>query len=197
MPDRARLPAIVFLGMVVAACATKPMPTLEPVGGAIPAGVSLEGRWRLSESGEPKPGESRQAMSGELSGIAAPEQSTTRKRKSRRNKEPSSVHVFLETGRDLKVTQTRDGLFFSYDRSIVEEYRFGEHRIINIGPIEADRVSGWEGGRYIVKTLDRQGAILTETWAPEDDGEQLLRTISIVYGEEQLLDVVQRFDRVR
>ena len=135
-------------------------------------------------------------MGGGLSGIAAPEQSATRKKKSRRNKEPSSVHVFLETGRDLKITQTIDGLFFSYDRSIVEEYRFREHRVINVGPIEADRVSGWVDDRYVVKTLDRQGALLTETWGLEDDGEQLIRTISIVYAEEHLLDLRQRFDRV-
>ena len=54
----------------------------------------------------------------------------------------SLVHVFLEAGKALKITQTADGVFISFDRSIVEEYRFGEKREINVGPVTADRVSG-------------------------------------------------------
>jgi hypothetical protein len=195
MPYRAGLPGIIALALVMTGCASKPVPTLTPVGTSIPTDVSFEGRWRLSAEGQPATEQSRQTMTGGLSGIEAPEKTTTRRKRSRRNKDESSVHVFLETGRDLKITQTADGLFISFDRSVVEEYRFREHRQINVGPIEADRASGWVDGRYVVNTLDRQGALLTETWALIDD-EQLVRTASIVFQDEEKLSFEQRFDRV-
>jgi hypothetical protein len=196
MSDRARFPATVALGLLAAACASKPVPTLTPVGDVIPAGISFEGRWRINEEGPTGATQTQRTMTGGLSGIDAPDQATRRKKKSRRSKDESSVHVFLETGRDLKITQTADGLFVSFDRSVVEEYRFREHRQINVGPIEADRASGWEYGRYVVNTLDRQGALLTETWSLADSNRQLMRTISIVYGDEELLNLLQVFDRV-
>lgn len=184
------------MGMLVGACASKPVPTLTPIGNAIPAGISFEGRWRLDEDGRPPATDIQRTMSGALSGIDAPEQPSRRKKKARRGRDESSVHVFLETGRELKITQTPDGLFISFDRSVVEEYRFREHRQVNVGPIEADRVSGWENGRYVINTLDRQAALLTETWFLADGDRQLVRTISIIYDGEKLLDMRQSFDRV-
>jgi hypothetical protein len=197
MFDRARLAGIVVLGLLCAVCAGKTVPTLTPIGTAIPVGISFDGRWRLNEDGQYKSDQTGRTMTGGLSGIAPPDQSARRKKKSRRNKDESSVHVFIETGRDLKITQTADGLFVSFDRSVVEEYRFREHRLISVGPIVADRASGWEDGRYVVNTLDRQGALLTETWALVDENRQLVRTILIVYDEEQLLNLRQLFDRVQ
>jgi hypothetical protein len=194
---RSGLPGILALALLITGCASKPPPTLTPIGVAMPDDVSFDGRWRLREEGRPDFAQSRQAMTGGLSGIAAPEQTTKpRKKKSRRSKGESSVHVFLETGRDLKITQTSDGLFISFDRSVVEEYRFREHRQINVGPLEADRASGWVDGRYVVNTLDRQGALLTETWALSDDDRQLVRTASIVFQEKEILSFEQWFDRV-
>jgi hypothetical protein len=104
--------------------------------------------------------------------------------------------VFLETGTKLKITQTNDGLFISFDRSVVEEYRFREHRSINVGPIQADRVSGWVDGRYVIQTLDAQAALLTETYALAKDGQQLVRTVTIVYKEQETLSLQQVFDRL-
>jgi hypothetical protein len=196
MNDRSGLPAILAVGLLLAGCAGKPVPTLSPVGHVIPAGISFEGRWRLSEVGEPAAAQTQRTMSGALSGIDVPEQTSRRKKSSRRGKEEASVHVFLETGHDLRITQTTDGLFISFDRSVVEEYRFREHRQINVGPIEADRASGWEGGRYVINTLDRQGALLTETWALTDGDQQLVRTVAIVYRDKETLNLRQLFDRV-
>jgi hypothetical protein len=67
-------------------------------------------------------------------------------------------------GTALKVTQTGSGLFFSFDRSVVEEYRFGENREVEVGAITAERVSGWEGRSYVIETLDKDGAKLIESW---------------------------------
>ena len=106
----------------------------------------------------------------------------------------TSVNVFLETGRALKITQTDFGLFISFDRSVVEEYRFGEKREINVGPIVADRVSGWEGGAYVIETLDQEGAKLIERYRLDAATGTLVRSIRVVYKEEEQLNVEQVFD---
>ncbi|MGB5246215.1 MAG: hypothetical protein WBN34_06680, partial [Woeseia sp.] len=43
------------------------------------------------------------------------------------------VYVFFENGEQLKISQTDHALFVSFDRAIVEEYRFGENRAIQVG----------------------------------------------------------------
>jgi len=192
MPMRLSSPLLLLLPLLLAACATPPAPQLAPVGQVIPDGISLAGRWQLRET-EDAPGVgARQAVDGGIVASSRRDQG----RRSRQEKDVSSVHVFLETGSRLKVTQTSYGLFVSFDRSVVEEYRFREHRRVNVGPIDADRVSGWEDGRYVIQTLDTQGALLTETYALHDDGQQLLRTASIVYKEQETLTLLQIFDRL-
>jgi hypothetical protein len=99
--------------------------------------------------------------------------------------------VFLESGESLKVTQTSHGLFVSFDRAIVEEYRFGENREINIGPVAAQRVSGWDGAGYVIETLDKDGVILSERYSIEDDA--LLRRIRVVVNEDTTTDLTQTF----
>lgn len=116
----------------------------------------------------------------------------SRRRSSRRS---SSVHLFLETGKALKVTQTDHGFFVSVDRSVVVEFKFGENRIVSVGPIEAQRVSGWQGSAYIVETLDEEGAVLREEWRLDDSGNVLLRDISIVERNKETLKLRQEFDR--
>ena len=104
--------------------------------------------------------------------------------------------MFLRTGSKLKVTQTPYALFISFDRSVVEEYRFREHRLISVGPIEADRASGWQDGRYVIQTLDSEGALLQETYTLDAGGEALVRTVSVVYDDEEILSLRQAFDRL-
>lgn len=169
------------------------MPLLAPVGEVIPEGISLEGRWHLRVSGDEPDARAGQPAAD---GVIVPDR-RNRGRQSWQPKDGPSVHVFLETGSDLKVTQTDYGLFISFDRSVVEEYRFREHRRVNVGPIEADRVSGWADGRYVIQTLDVQGALLTETYSLQDGGRQLVRTASIVHKEREILSLQQIFDRVK
>jgi hypothetical protein len=191
MSTPARNSALLLSAILLVACGGTPVPELTPVGTVIPDDVSFEGRWQL-RGVDTGPGE--RARQSDAEGSVVPDR-RSRGRRSKQSKDGPSVHVFLETGSDLKITQTADGLFISFDRSVVEEYRFREHRRINVGPIEADRASGWENGRYVIKTLDHQGAELTETYALQDNGRQLLRTISIVYDEEETLALQQVFDR--
>ena len=168
------------------------MPQLTPVGEAIPAGISLAGRWQLRSDGDAA---EKLAAAGANDEPVVPDR-RKRGRRSGQSADGQSVHVFIETGTKLKITQTNDGLFISFDRSVVEEYRFREHRNINVGPIQADRVSGWVDGRYVIQTLDAQAALLTETYALANDGQQLVRTVTIVYKEQETLSLQQVFDRL-
>ena len=186
---------LALVSLVLAACGTQSRPQLTPVGDAIPADVSLAGRWQVraeSDAAEQRIREAEYKSSGGVSAGTAP---ATRIRSRRGGDEPS-VYVFLRTGSKLKITQTPHGLFVSFDRSVVEEYRFREHRIISVGPIEADRASGWHDGKYVIRTLDTEGALLQETYALDDGGEVLVRTVTIVYGNEELLSLRQTFDRL-
>jgi hypothetical protein len=153
--------------LATAGCSTER--TLETKSAAVPAGIDLSGHWRLRE-GSPDA-------------------------ESPRRKDGSLVHVFLETGRTLKITQTEYGLFISFDRAVVEEYRFGENREVKVGEAAAQRASGWEGDHYLIETLDDDGALLTETYRLGDGGETLIRTITIVQHKHTRLDIRQSFDR--
>jgi hypothetical protein len=182
--------------LLVAGCAGRP--ELVTRSAANPAGVDLSGRWLLQgEDGEPAVRAVERAE-----GIYVPPATRAGRRQqgpgwasnSRRSKSPA-VHVFIEDGRALQITQTDHGLFVSFDRAVVEEYTFGENRIVSLGPIEAQRVSGWEGPVFVVETMDDRGATLTETWALVNDGRELVREVGIVDGEKQLYSSRQVFDR--
>jgi len=188
--------AILALLVVLSGCAAERM-VLVPKSAAVPVGIDLSGQWQLREDSADTVREiteaERKAAGGEES-ILVPRERTTKKSRQRRS-DGTLVHVFLETGRSLKVTQTVDGLFISFDRAVVEEYRFGEHREINVGPVEAERASGWEGSTYVIETLDRKGAKLIETYRLGDGDRSLLRTITIEHDENSHLDIKQAFDR--
>ncbi len=165
---------------------------------AVPAGIDLSGQWRLradSQDTVNRISEAElEAAGGKESILMVPERQSQRSRK--RSSAGTLVHVFLETGSSLKVTQTPHALFISFDRAIVEEYRFGENREINVGPVMADRVSGWQGDSYIIETLDKDGAKLIETYRLSDGGRIMFRTILIMQNGQSQVDVEQIFDRV-
>ena len=193
-----RIAAILAIAsLALVACVTQPRPQLIPVGGVIPAGVSLAGRWQLPAEGDDakrRIQEAEHKSSGGIEDVI----STSRRDTGRGRKDTDglSVYVFLRMGSKLKITQTAHGLFISFDRSVVEEYRFREHRLVGIGPIEADRASGWQDGRYVIRTLDSEGALLQETYALDSGGEVLIRTVSVVHDEEEDLSLRQAFDRM-
>ena len=173
---------LAFLSLALSACAGTAPPRLTPIGDVIPAGVSLEGRWQLQAdagNAEQRIRRSEYLSSSGRNGADAP-----------------SVYVFLRTGRRLKITQTPYALFVSFDRSVVEEYRFREHRLINVGPIAADRASGWVDGRYVIRTLDDDGALLEETYALDPGGDVLVRTVTIDHDNDEILSLRQRYNRV-
>jgi len=186
----------ITLVLLIAGCAAKP--PLLPHSADNPAGTDLSGRWELrAQSGAPL----REAGGGEQ-GIRLPPATSGRSRqgpskapRSSRSKS-ADVHVFIEDGKILKITQTEFGLFVSFDRAVVEEFTFGENRLVSLGPIEGQRVSGWQGADFIVETMDTQGVTLREVWGLVQEGKELNRDILIVDGEKELYAARQVFDRL-
>lgn len=181
-----RFTLVLIAVFAIAACSGHP--TLEPRRGGNPEQVDLSGDWVLRAGDE-------LAVSHEQT-IRIPRATRQRQidvqRPSRRSTGPS-VQLFLESGKVLKVSQTDYGLFFSFDRAVVEEYNFGEHRTVAIGPIEARRVAGWEGPVFVIDTMDKQGNVLTERW--QLDGENLVRDIVIAKGEDVAFRLRQEYER--
>lgn len=189
--------AALLLAAFISACAARPQ--LENRNPVNSAGVDLTGDWELRrESGAALPREGEQEQLIRVPKATSSREMQMGRQPSRRSSRPngSAVQVFIETGKVLKITQTDYGVFVSYDRAVVEEFNFGENRVISIGPIEAQRVSGWDGARFIVETLDEDGARLFESWALESDGMVLVREIAILKGDDKQFETQQVFDRI-
>lgn len=181
--------AALFLG----ACGSTQ--TLESKNPVPPPGIDLSGEWRLQEASSDVSERLRSVEREAAGGNEDIVKGSKRKDSSRRQK-GSAVHVFIRTGRSLKITQTEYGLFISFDRSVVSEYRFGENRGVSVGPIVALRASGWEDNAYVVETLDEDDNKLVERLALRDDGRTLVRQLIIYTKDEVETSVVQFFDRV-
>jgi len=174
--------------MALAACAaTEPEILLVPHSAVAPAGVDFSGTWVIREDESAGRRSINRAL-GQAGGLG--KQSPSRQRNGK-----ELVHVFLETGSTLKITQTQHGFFVSIDRSVVEEFRFGEKRMVNVGEIEGQRVSGWDGDVYTVQTLDKSGMKLIDRFWLSDDKEVLLREITFRGRKDEDASVMQFFDR--
>lgn len=168
---------------------------LEPRPAVNASGTSIAGNWQRREKAGDIGRQLNQAIR-ETAGIArrviVP--LDNERRRPQRSK-GGLAHVFLKDGNNLKITQTPYGIFISFDRSVVEEYRFGENRIITMGQVEAQRVSGWDGDDYVVETLDRNGMKVTERFSPARDGRTLTREIVLRSKNKQEVVVTETFSR--
>ena len=173
---------------ILIACASEEV-ILESKSSGVPVRVDLTGLW----SARPDPNVARVPDTQGLQDTIVINDRMNRSRR-QRNQSGPSVQMFLEFGGSLKLIQTNYSLFISYDRSIVEEYTFGENRVVSIGPIEARRVSGWQGDKFVVETLDDSGTILFETWYLASDGATLVRDIRIAKGDTETYRYKQFFD---
>jgi hypothetical protein len=182
---------------VFAACATREV--LETKSAAPPPGIDFSGYWQLSAD-SPADRDRINAAIGQAAGgdfIPLPPERGRNPppptRSSSRKSGGGLVRVFLESGQNLKVTQTADGIFISYDRSVVREFRFGENRTVSVGEIVAQRVSGWVGERYVAETLDRNGMKLTEQLYLSSDRQRLHRHISLRKADQSEVTLQQTF----
>ena len=172
--------------ILLAACAGTP--PLESKSAANTGAVDLSGDWTLRGADEEPP---RRFADGEQP-FRIPKRSS--QQRPGRATGPA-VSVFFESGRSVRISQTVYGLFISFDRAVVEEYTFGENRTVSVGPIEAQRVSGWEGDAFVIETLDTEGARLSEFWSLADGGAVLLRRVALTRRGTELFSTEQVFDR--
>jgi len=193
MRRKALVLSIALVALSIAACVTSEV--LLPKSGVVPAGMDLSGRWQLHDPDRESIQRIEEATAGIPDDILKEAQRARSGRPSRSSKE-TAVYVFLETGTNLKITQTEFGIFVSFDRSTVEEYRFGENRIVSVGPINATRVSGWDGRDYVIETLDEDGAKLVERYRLENNDSVLVRELVLWVKDKQTLDIEQIYDRV-
>lgn len=198
LPYRSLTALVLLATLALAACASRE--ELQTISPRNPQNTNLSGLWSLR--GEPGPINERiQRAIRETDGIRN-EQIIQRARNNVRNSRRSDgrakgglVHVFFENGENLKITQTDSGLFVSFDRAIVEEYRFGENRLIQVGQAEGQRVSGWKDGDYVIETLDRSGMKLTERYQLAANGQTLTRRITFRSRTKESVTIVQLFAR--
>ncbi len=177
--------------LLLVSCAAQ-LPLLEGKSGAVPDGVDLAGSFRLRVDPD-----TRRLLPQEEGVLVGAEQSRRNRLQNsriKRNDKRMSAQVFIENGENIKLTQTDYGLFISYDRSIVEEFRFGENRLVAIGPIEAQRVSGWEGSTFVAETMDKAGNVLRETWSLRG-ADELVRNIRLTERDKEVFSQQQIFDR--
>jgi hypothetical protein len=183
---------MIFAVFFIAACSAAPELLARPGGN--PAGIDLSGTWVLrGPDAVPRPQEQTIVLPRATSRVSEQTRQQQPRRKSR--SKDSAVHVFLETGKTLQISQTAFGLFISYDRAVVEEFTFGENRTVSVGPIEAQRVSGWVGESLLIETMDEKGFVLSESWQLQDGGKVLRRDVQISRSDEQTMSLQQFFDR--
>ena len=189
---------IAFLSFVLAGCGTKEV--LIQKSRAAPSVNTLSGQWTMLEDFDIAKRQLDQAI-GATDGVDE-ERDLRRMSSARANgrrlprpKVGGLVHVFLKNGKALKITQTKTGLFISFDRAVVEEYRFGETRRISVGELVAQRVSGWEGEQFVVETLDNEGMKLTERYHLLENGMRLRRQIVLRGKNGQEIINFQTYER--
>ena len=151
--------------LLISGCGSEPSLITRP--DPAPVGLDLSGNWIQTES----------------SGVSQPGARDT------------SVYVFYKTGKSIKINQTNTAMFVSFDRSVVDEYRFGENRLISVGEIRAERASGWAENGYIIETIDDDGALLIDTYRLRNSGESLRRTVVLQDGGKLLLSLDVDYDR--
>ncbi len=194
-----------LVAITLAACASTPESQLVPGAKAPPPDVDLSGYWALrdaesdelilfSQKGFIGPRSAQQVIRiREMRASGRSQRNAPRQGDRSRGDRAALAQVFLETGSQVKITQTDEGMFISFDRSIVEEYLFGEHRVATVGPVDAERASGWDQGAYVIETLDEDRVLLRERWYM--DGDTLQRDVQFVEKDKVVYAVTQAFDR--
>ena len=172
---------------------------LLPHSSVAPPGVDFSGTWQINERESADQQSINRAVT-QTDGVknsstgGQSRQSNARQARSSRNR-GALVDVFLRTGRTLQITQTPYGFFVSVDRSVVEEFRFGESRMISVGEIEVQRASGWDGASYVVETLDKNGNKMIQRFWLSEDENVLHREITFRGRGDESATVVQFFGR--
>jgi hypothetical protein len=174
-----------------------------PKSGIVPTGVDLSGQWTIDPRSMLKQHHIDEAID-RTDGVDNKrimrkilDQQRDKQRGILRSTGTSGglVHVFLKTGKLLKITQTPYALFISFDRAVVLEYRFGENSPVNIGEADAHRVSGWQGDMYVIETLGEKRMKLTDSYSLTHDNNRLIRRITLRSKNMEEFTIIQEFNR--
>lgn len=191
------LATVAVLSLALVGCAGN-KESLIPIRAETPSDVDLSGRWAMRDDFDEMKNRIERAIR-QTDGVDEKKLLSRLNKQARRDGRPGSsdvgglVHVFLENASRLKITQTVDGLFISFNRAVVEEYRFGEARLIRTGGAAAQRVSGWDGNQYVIETLGEDGMKLTERYALLKAGELLTREIVLRSKDLEQISIVQSY----
>ena len=195
------IPGLLLLPILLCACVTPEV--LLQKSAAVPTGVDFSGKWQLrpeSMRNQPRVSEAIDRTDG-VDNKTIMREMIDRQKNARYGSRGSGkskgglVGVFLETGDSLKIDQTPHAIFISFDRAVVEEFRFGEYRPISIGQADAFRTSGWDGDSYVIETLGEKGMKLTDRYSLADDKQRLTRHITLRSKQLEEVTIVQVFDR--
>ncbi len=181
---RALIPAAL---LVLAGCASGlklPDPSRD-----FPSDLAFAGDWQRVEFRE------QDRMEPERLRVPSSRDASSRASSGPRAKPGRKVRSFLEFGKSLRITQLDSAMLISFDRAIVVEYRYGEHRMTNVGPIAGERTTGFRGESLEIITLDDDGAQMTETWRLQRRGDVLERRVRIVRGKKDLYDLRESYRR--
>lgn len=105
------------------------------------------------------------------------------------------AHLFFENTNKIKITQTKYSLFINFNRSIVEEYSFGEVKKITIGNVIARRSSGWINNIYRIDTLDNYGMKITEEYKLIKSSNMLERLLIFRDRDLNEISVLQTYQK--
>lgn len=180
--------------LLFSSCASPP--DLLAFGQSITADVDLTGSWQrddtISDAKLPR-------LESITNATQEPDPGRRVPSKTKKSKGPGAA-VLLDglylSAKKLRVTQESTAIFVKFDLARVEEYRFGEKRELNVGPIAVLRVSGWEDDRYYIKSITDQHVLIEERYYMSDNGLRLHRDVQIEGKNIPLRTVRQVFNRV-
>jgi hypothetical protein len=100
----------------------------------------------------------------------------------------------LERGDFLTVRQSRDELVLDYGTT-VRSFTPGGHSVVSAENGVADRTSGWDGHRYVIRDKAQVGPTVVESYGLSSDGQHLLETLRIGPYELPAIELKRVYDR--
>ncbi len=99
----------------------------------------------------------------------------------------------IERGDFLTVRQSADELVLDYGTS-VRSFTPGGHSVVSAENGVADRTSGWDGRKYVIRDKAQMGPTVVESYELSPDGQHLLETLHIGAYELPAIELKRVYD---
>jgi hypothetical protein len=99
----------------------------------------------------------------------------------------------LARGDFLTVRQSSDELVLDYGTS-VRSFTPGGHSVVSAENGVADRTSGWDGRRYVIRDKAQMGPSVVESYGLSPDGQHLMETLRIGPSELPAIELKRVYD---